>query len=128
MSGKKTIPMRIVREKTGLTARQIRYYDEVDLVHPERSPGNQRLFSEADIDLLRQISSLIDEGYTVSTIRKMKENGELTVDSREQSGVNQGIGEELTTDYGRGKLTSLYPVSDRSQLVKLLNRKDKGED
>jgi MerR family glutamine synthetase transcriptional repressor len=66
---KKNIPMRVVKEETGLTSRQIRYYDETGLVFPERTRGNQRLFSEEDIIRLKKIKSLLEEGYTIEAIK-----------------------------------------------------------
>ncbi|MFW5981648.1 MAG: MerR family transcriptional regulator [Halanaerobiaceae bacterium] len=65
----KDLPMRVVKEKTGLTSRQIRYYDQMQLIFPERTKGNQRLFSEDDISRLNKIKSLLEEGYTVEAVR-----------------------------------------------------------
>lgn len=66
----KNIPMGVVKEETGLTSRQIRYYDESGLVFPERTSGNQRLFSKDDISRLKKIKSLLEEGYTIETVKK----------------------------------------------------------
>ena len=46
------LSMNIVMQLTGLTARQIRYYEEQELVHPARTEGKQRMFSLDDIDIL----------------------------------------------------------------------------
>lgn len=69
MAIEKNIPMRVVKEKTGLTSRQIRYYDQMKLVFPDRTKGNQRLFSEEDIKRLNKIKSLLEEGYTIEAIK-----------------------------------------------------------
>ncbi|MDN6127287.1 MAG: MerR family DNA-binding transcriptional regulator, partial [Tetragenococcus halophilus] len=45
-------PIGTVIKLTDLSARQIRYYEEQDLIHPERSEGNRRLYSLNDIDIL----------------------------------------------------------------------------
>ena len=45
-------PIGTVMKLTDLSARQIRYYEEQDLVHPERSEGNRRMYSLNDIDML----------------------------------------------------------------------------
>ncbi|MEJ6950627.1 MerR family transcriptional regulator [Natronospora cellulosivora (SeqCode)] len=65
----KDIPMRVVKEKTGLTSRQIRYYDQMNLIFPFRTKGNQRLFSENDIKRLSKIKSLLEEGYSIEAIK-----------------------------------------------------------
>jgi MerR family transcriptional regulator/heat shock protein HspR len=45
----------------GLHPQTLRHYENVGLVMPERSQGNIRLYSPADIDRLRQIIRLTDE-------------------------------------------------------------------
>lgn len=39
------LPMGTVMKLTNLTARQIRYYEEQELVIPERNAGNRRMSS-----------------------------------------------------------------------------------
>ncbi|BBN98760.1 MerR family transcriptional regulator [Sporolactobacillus terrae] len=63
--------MGIVQKLTGLTARQIRYYEENDLIHPERSDGNRRVFSFNDVDRLLDIKSLLDEGVNLAGIKRV---------------------------------------------------------
>ena len=46
------LSMNIVMQLTGLTARQIRYYEEHELIQPARTEGNQRMFSLDDIDTI----------------------------------------------------------------------------
>lgn len=59
----------IVKKLTELTARQIRYYEEHNLIHPERSTGNQRLFSFNDVDRLLEIKNLMDRGINLAGIK-----------------------------------------------------------
>ncbi|RYL95259.1 MerR family transcriptional regulator [Sporolactobacillus sp. THM7-4] len=63
--------MGIVQKLTGLTARQIRYYEENELIHPERTEGNRRVFSFNDVDRLLDIKSLLDEGVNLAGIRRV---------------------------------------------------------
>ncbi|RYL92228.1 MerR family transcriptional regulator [Sporolactobacillus sp. Y61] len=63
--------MGIVQKLTGLSARQIRYYEENELIHPERSAGNRRVFSFNDVDRLLDIKSLLDEGVNLAGIRRV---------------------------------------------------------
>ncbi|EST12171.1 MerR family transcriptional regulator [Sporolactobacillus laevolacticus] len=63
--------MGIVQKLTGLTARQIRYYEENELIHPERTAGNRRVFSFNDVDRLLDIKSLLDEGVNLAGIRRV---------------------------------------------------------
>ncbi|GGE45730.1 HTH-type transcriptional regulator GlnR [Pullulanibacillus camelliae] len=73
--------MSIVGELTGLSARQIRYYEEHHLVTPERSKGNRRLFSFNDVERLLEIKALLDKGVNLAGIQHvlgMKQQEELT--------------------------------------------------
>lgn len=63
-------PIGTVMELTGLSARQIRYYEDQKLIHPKRSQTNRRLFSLNDVDTLLEIEDLMDEGYTLQGIKK----------------------------------------------------------
>ncbi|MFD1065329.1 MerR family transcriptional regulator [Oceanobacillus locisalsi] len=67
----------IVMKLTELTARQIRYYEANDLIAPERTKGNQRLFSFNDVDRLLQIKDLLDRGLNMAGIKLLldEENG-----------------------------------------------------
>src|SRR5690625_4174640 len=59
----------IVIKLTELTARQIRYYEKHELIHPERTSGNQRLFSFNDVDRLLEIKDLLDKGLNIAGIK-----------------------------------------------------------
>lgn len=61
----------IVMELTGLTARQIRYYEEHQLISPSRTNGKHRLFSLNDIDKLLEIKDLLNQGLNIAGIKKV---------------------------------------------------------
>ena len=67
---KKVITIGIVRELTGLSERQIRYYEERKLIFPERTPGGSRKYSFADIELLMDIAEKIEDGVQTFEIRQ----------------------------------------------------------
>ncbi|CDQ19656.1 MerR family transcriptional regulator [Halobacillus karajensis] len=64
-------PMGIVQSLTDLTARQIRYYEQHELINPARSEGNRRMFSFNDVDRLLEIKDLIDQGVNMAGIKKV---------------------------------------------------------
>ncbi|MGI8315179.1 MerR family transcriptional regulator [Halobacillus mangrovi] len=64
-------PMGIVQSLTDLTARQIRYYEQHELIFPARSEGNRRIFSFNDVDRLLEIKDLIDQGVNMAGIKKV---------------------------------------------------------
>ena len=116
--------MRVVKEETGLTSRQIRYYDEVDLIFPERSPGNQRLFSQSDISELKKIKQLLDEGYNISSIKKKLSPPRPVKEDDDHEVVSDKKIDRLRVN-SVNRLSSLYPVSNRSYLNKVLGKKNR---
>jgi len=64
-------PIGTVMQLTELTARQIRYYEEHQLISPARTEGNRRLFSLNDIDRLLEIKDLIDQGVNMAGIKQL---------------------------------------------------------
>lgn len=85
------LSMNIVMQLTGLTARQIRYYEEQELVQPARTEGKQRMFSLDDIDVLLEIKDLLQSKVNIAGIKQifeMKNNPSAT------SGVRQVISDK----------------------------------
>lgn len=64
-------PIGIVMKLTDLTARQIRYYEQNELIHPARTEGKQRLYSFNDVDRLLEIKSLIEKGLNIAGIKQV---------------------------------------------------------
>ncbi|PUU89746.1 MerR family transcriptional regulator [Halanaerobium sp.] len=117
----KNITMKEAKEKTGLTSRQIRYYDQQELIFPARSKGNQRLFSASDIKRLLKIKELLTAGNSIETVRS-KLKAPLTVDKDLE--VDDDFDDNYDY-YSDVDLDSLYPVSNRSELIKKLSRSNK---
>ncbi len=65
-----------VAEEVGLTARAVRYYEELGLLKPAaRSEGSYRLFDEDDLERLRFIRGLRDDaGFSLAEIGHMLED------------------------------------------------------
>lgn len=79
---KKVIPIGTVSELTGLSVRQIRYYEERKLIVPERSKGQTRKYSFEDVDMLVDIANRMEDGLQTYEIRKMREKESKAVDKR----------------------------------------------
>jgi len=60
-----------VMKLTDLTARQIRYYEQHELILPARTSGKQRLFSFNDVEKLLEIKSLIEKGVNIAGIKQV---------------------------------------------------------
>lgn len=71
---KKVITIGIVCELTGLSERQVRYYEERRLIFPERSKGGTRIYSFGDVEALMEIANKLEDGMQTFEIRKMNES------------------------------------------------------
>nr|WP_243896292.1 MerR family transcriptional regulator [Paenibacillus sp. F411] len=60
----------VVRELTGLTERQIRYYEQRKLIFPERTKGGNRRYSFEDVNKLIYIHQKMQEGFNTVELRE----------------------------------------------------------
>jgi len=80
-----------VAARTGFTKRTLRYYEEVGLLPPtNRTEGNYRRYSEADIQRLERIKNLRDLlGFSLTDIRELleveDERGQIKVAYRHET-------------------------------------------
>ena len=65
------LPISIVMQLTELTARQIRYYEEHELISPARTEGNKRMFSLNDVDTLLEIKEFLEQGLNIAGIKQI---------------------------------------------------------
>ncbi|MET7650169.1 MULTISPECIES: MerR family transcriptional regulator [unclassified Streptomyces] len=55
--------------RTGVATRLLRYYEEQDLLHPDRDANGYRFYGEAAVRDVQQIRGLLDSGLTTEMIR-----------------------------------------------------------
>ena len=65
------LPIGTVMKLTNLSARQIRYYEEQELITPERNAGNRRMFSLNDVDRLLEIKDYLADGINMAGIKEI---------------------------------------------------------
>lgn len=108
-----------VRQLTGLTDRQVRYYGEMGLVVPARTRGNQRLYSQAEVDALKEVERLLAEGRRIGEVREA-----LVERKRAQAGTREGLVRSSDAMARFGEMVSLrsvYPLANRPELLKTLD-------
>ena len=100
-----------VAQRTGLTKRTLRYYEEVGLLPPtDRTGGNYRRYSEEDIKLLQQIKELRDLlGFSLNDIRKLldaeSERGQIKRAYRQETEDNARLAQlERADELIRGQI------------------------
>jgi len=54
---------------TGVEAGRIRRFEDAGLLEPKRTEGGQRLFTDPEIELIKEIAKLEDEGANLEGIK-----------------------------------------------------------
>ncbi|WP_226038470.1 MerR family transcriptional regulator [Aquibacillus saliphilus] len=94
---RKVITIGVVSELTGLTERQIRYYEERKLIFPERSPRGNRKYSFADVEQLIDIANKREEGVQTYEIRQDMLKAKRMGDKRKRKELLRG---EINARFG----------------------------
>ena len=59
---------------TGLSTRQLQYWDKTDLAHPSvlraKGQGSRRLYSQQDLFQLKVVKGMLDAGMSVQSLRR----------------------------------------------------------
>ena len=61
----------VMSELSGVGPQTLRLYERRGLLTPTRTSGGTRRYSEADLDTLRRITALIDEGINLVGVRRI---------------------------------------------------------
>ena len=84
----------------GISTRSIRFYEEKGLISPQRTRGNQRVYSRRDRARLKLILRGKWFGYSLNEIAEMI--GLTTVDMEEREQIRKSL------QYGEKKLTKIH--------------------
>ncbi|MFF1257435.1 MerR family transcriptional regulator [Streptomyces sp. NPDC058321] len=57
--------------RTAVSTRLLRYYEQQDLLHPDRLPNGYRDYPESSIQRVRQIRDLLQAGLSTEVIREI---------------------------------------------------------
>ena len=60
----------VAAELAGMHPQTLRIYERRGLVSPARTQGGNRRYSDADIEVLRRIAELADDGMNLEGIRR----------------------------------------------------------
>ncbi|MFC7062432.1 MerR family transcriptional regulator [Halobacillus seohaensis] len=80
---KKVITIGIVHELTGISERKIRYYEQRELIFPDRTKNGTRKYSFSDVERLTEIADMREEGVQTYEIKKDMKNKKKYKDVRE---------------------------------------------
>jgi MerR family transcriptional regulator/heat shock protein HspR len=63
----------IAAELAGVHPQTLRIYERKGLLHPARTSGGSRRYSQADIDMLRRIQELTNDGLNLAGVQRVLE-------------------------------------------------------
>lgn len=58
-------------DRTGVSVRALRYYEEKDLLRPDRTPSGYRSYAESDLGTVERIRTLLDAGLGTELIAQI---------------------------------------------------------
>lgn len=112
--------MGVAERLTGLTGRQIRYWEQHGLLSPSRTKGRQRMYSEADILKLKEIKRLLADGMTLERVKAYYQARE----AKRLRAAGELLGPRISERIPR-VTSSLYGGGSRAELERLIERKSK---
>jgi MerR family transcriptional regulator, heat shock protein HspR len=87
----------VAAELAGVHPQTLRIYEQKGLIHPHRTRGNSRRYSEEDIDRLRRVQALTQEGVNLAGAKRIIELEEELERLRERAETLQAALDERPT-------------------------------
>ena len=82
----------VAAELAGVHPQTLRIYEQKGLVSPQRTSGNTRMYSQADIERLQLINALTDEGINLAgVIRILDLKGRLDERDEELDALHKRV-------------------------------------
>lgn len=115
--------MGVVERMTGLTARQVRYWEQHGLVAPARSKGRHRLYSEADVIRLKEIKRLVASGMSMDRVKACLTRRKAASPQGQAPALPADLIAQRLTTLPAGPVRSLHTGGKRAALQRLIDRK-----
>lgn len=113
--------MGVAERLTGLTGRQIRYWEQHGLLTPSRTKGRQRMYSDSDLLRLKEIKRLMGDGMTLDRVKAYYANRE-----RQRARTPGDLMEPRVSERIPRVTSSLYGGGiNRADLERMIDRKPK---
>ena len=106
----------VAADLAGLHPQTLRIYESKGLVSPQRTSGNTRMYSQADVERLELITQLTDEGINLAGVVRILDQRERMAKLEEE---NERLRRELNAAHDR-----LHELEMRATIVTLMNKPD----
>jgi MerR family transcriptional regulator/heat shock protein HspR len=111
----------VAADLAGLHPQTLRIYESKGLVTPQRTSGNTRMYSQADVERLELISQLTDEGINLAGVVRILDQQERMAALEEENErlrreLNQ-VGKKLHEMEVRSTISTLMSKPDHSKLL-----------
>lgn len=74
----------IAAELAGMHPQTLRIYERRGLVEPQRTSGRSRRYSDRDLEVLRRIHELTDEGINIAGVKRIMDLEAQLADAHEE--------------------------------------------
>lgn len=61
----------VAADMAAMQVQNLRVYERAGLLHPDRTPGGTRLYSDDDVQVLLRVGELLADGLTLSGIARV---------------------------------------------------------
>jgi len=113
----------VAAELAGVHPQTLRIYERKGLVDPARTGGNSRRYSEEDIERLRRIQTLTNEGLNLAGVKRVMELEDLVSNLRQELDQTRSQARDAIEEVRRSHRRDLVPLS---QAVELWGNSRKG--
>lgn len=101
----------VAAELAGVHPQTLRIYERKGLVSPARTGGGSRRYSEADIDRLRRILELTEEGLNLAGVKRVMQLERELAQARQQLEALAEVNEQQLQEAHRQYRRDLVPVT-----------------
>ncbi len=106
----------VAADLAGLHPQTLRIYESKGLVTPQRTSGNTRMYSQADVERLELISQLTDEGINLAGVMRI-------LDQKERMSQMQAEIDEMRCELGQAR-DMLHELEMRQTITTLMSKPD----
>lgn len=106
----------VAADLAGLHPQTLRIYEAKGLVSPQRTSGNTRMYSQADVDRLELIGRLTDEGINLAGVMRI-------LDQKERMREIQAEADKLREEVERLH-DAMHEPEMRQTIATLMNKPD----